>query len=105
MQAAAPALIGNHDFTTFRSSECQAASPVKTLDRLEVSRHGEVIRVETSARSFLHNQVRSMVGSLKLVGEGRWTKDDLAAALQARDRKACGPLAPPYGLYLVKVDY
>jgi tRNA pseudouridine38-40 synthase len=105
MQAAAPALVGNHDFTTFRSSECQAASPVKTLDRLEVSRHGEVIRVETSARSFLHNQVRSMVGSLKLVGEGRWTKDDLAAALQARDRKACGPLAPPYGLYLVKVDY
>ncbi len=105
MQDAAQVLVGNHDFTTFRSSECQAASPVKTLDRFEVSRHGEVIRVEASARSFLHNQVRSMVGSLKLVGEGRWTKDDLAAALQARDRKACGPLAPPYGLYLVKVDH
>jgi tRNA pseudouridine38-40 synthase len=105
MQEASQVLIGNHDFTTFRSSECQAASPVKTLDRLDVSRHGEVIRVETSARSFLHNQVRSMVGSLKLVGEGRWTKADLAAALQARDRKACGPLAPPHGLYLIKVDY
>jgi tRNA pseudouridine38-40 synthase len=105
MQDAAQVLVGNHDFTTFRSSECQAASPVKTLDRLDVSRHGEVISFETGARSFLHNQVRSMVGSLKLVGEGRWTKADLEAALQARDRKACGPLAPPHGLYLIKVDY
>ena len=105
MRDAAQVLVGKHDFTTFRSTECQAASPVKTLDRLDVSRHGEVIRVETSARSFLHNQVRSMVGSLKLVGEGRWSKADLEAALQARDRKACGPLAPPHGLYLVKVDY
>jgi tRNA pseudouridine38-40 synthase len=78
---------------------------VKTLDRLDVSRHGEVIRVETSARSFLHNQVRSMVGSLKLVGEGGWTKPDLKQALEARDRNACGPVAPACGLYLVKVDY
>ena len=105
MHEAAQALIGNHDFTTFRSTECQAKSPVKTLDRLDVSRHGEVIRVETSARSFLHNQVRSMVGSLKLVGEGGWTKRDLKQALEARDRNACGPVAPACGLYLVKVDY
>jgi tRNA pseudouridine38-40 synthase len=78
---------------------------VKTLDRLEISRHGEVIRIEVSARSFLHNQVRSMVGSLKLVGDGRWTKRDLKQALEARDRNACGQVAPPCGLYLVKVDY
>ena len=95
----------SHDFTTFRSTECQAKSPVKTLDRLAVSRHGEIIRVEASARSFLHNQVRSMVGSLKLVGEGRWGAADLAAALAAKDRGACGPVAPPQGLYLVRVDY
>ncbi len=105
MNQAAQALIGNHDFTTFRSTECQAKSPTKTLDRLDVSRHGEIIRVETSARSFLHNQVRSMVGSLKLVGEGRWRADELRAALEARDRGACGAVAPPQGLYLVKVDY
>ena len=105
MHQAAQALIGNHDFTTFRSTECQAKSPTKTLDRLDVSRHGEIIRVETSARSFLHNQVRSMVGSLKLVGEGRWRADELRAALEARDRSACGAVAPPQGLYLVKVDY
>lgn len=105
MREAAPVLLGNHDFTTFRSTECQAASPVKTLDRLEVSRHGEVIRIEASARSFLHNQVRSMVGSLKLVGEGRWTAADLERALAAKDRGVCGPVAPPCGLYLVKVDY
>jgi tRNA pseudouridine38-40 synthase len=105
MHEAAKALIGNHDFTTFRSTECQAKSPVKTLDRLDVSRHGEIIRIEASARSFLHNQVRSMVGSLKLVGEGRWRVDELRAALEARDRGACGPVAPPQGLYLVKVDY
>ena len=105
MHQAAQALIGNHDFTTFRSTECQAKSPTKTLDRLDVSRHGEIIRVETSARSFLHNQVRSMVGSLKLVGEGRWRADELRAALEARDRGACGTVAPPQGLYLVKVDY
>jgi tRNA pseudouridine38-40 synthase len=105
MHEAAQVLVGRHDFTTFRSSECQAASPEKTLDRLAVSRHGEVIRIEADARSFLHNQVRSMVGSLKLVGEGRWTKDDLENALNACDRAACGPVAPACGLYLMRVDY
>jgi tRNA pseudouridine38-40 synthase len=105
MHDAAQVLVGHHDFTTFRSTECQAASPEKTLDRLDVSRHGDIIRVEANARSFLHNQVRSMVGSLKLVGEGRWTKADLEKALNARDRGACGPVAPACGLYLVRVDY
>jgi len=105
MHQAAQVLIGNHDFSTFRSAECQAASPVKTLDRLVVSRDGEEIRIEASARSFLHNQVRSIVGSLKLVGEGKWEAADLERALAARDRSACGPVAPPYGLYLVKVNY
>jgi tRNA pseudouridine38-40 synthase len=105
MDEAAQLLVGHHDFSTFRSTECQAKSPVKSLDRLAVSRHGEIIRVEASARSFLHNQVRSMVGSLKLVGEGRWGTADLAAALAAKDRRACGPVAPPQGLYLVRVDY
>lgn len=105
MHEAAQGLLGHHDFTTFRSSECQAASPQKTLDRLDVSRHGEIIRVEASARSFLHNQVRSMVGSLKCVGEGRWTNSDLRQALDACDRSACGPVAPACGLYLLKVDY
>jgi len=105
MHEAAQVLVGHHDFTTFRSTECQAASPEKTLDRLEVSRHGEVLRIEADARSFLHNQVRSMVGSLKAVGEGRWTKADLQAALDALDRAACGPVAPPHGLYLVRVVY
>jgi tRNA pseudouridine38-40 synthase len=105
MHEAAQVLVGHHDFSTFRSAECQAASPVKTLDRLEVSREGGEIRIEASARSFLHNQVRSMVGSLKLVGEGRWTGGDLERALAAKDRAACGPVAPACGLYLVKVDY
>jgi tRNA pseudouridine38-40 synthase len=105
MHKAARVLIGHHDFTTFRSSECQAASPVKTLDRLVVARDGEEIRIEAAARSFLHNQVRSMVGSLKLVGEGKWTARDLQAALEARTRGACGPVARPCGLYLVQVDY
>ncbi len=105
MHEAAQALLGHHDFTTFRSSECQAASPEKTLDGLDVSRHGEIVRVEAQARSFLHNQVRSIVGSLKCVGEGRWTKLDLKNALLAHDRAACGPVAPACGLYLVKVDY
>ncbi len=105
MHEAAQSLIGPHDFTTFRSSECQAASPEKTLDRLDVSRHGENVRIEASARSFLHNQVRSMVGSLKCVGEGRWPRAKLEDALKARDRAACGPVAPACGLYLVKVDY
>jgi tRNA pseudouridine38-40 synthase len=105
MHAAAQVLVGQHDFTTFRAAECQAQSPVKTLDRIDVSRRGEEIHIETSARSFLHHQVRSFVGSLKQVGEGKWSARDLKAALQARDRSACGPVSPPDGLYLVKVDY
>ena len=105
MDEAAQVLVGYHDFTTFRSTECQADSPEKTLDRLTASRNGEIIRVEASARSFLHNQVRSMVGSLKLVGEGKWSAAGLRAALAAKDRARCGPVAPAHGLYLVKVDY
>jgi tRNA pseudouridine38-40 synthase len=105
MHRAAQVLVGKHDFTTFRDTECQAASPDKTLDVLDVVRDGDNIDVITSARSFLHSQVRSMVGSLVWVGEGRWTADDLAAALAARRRSACGIVAPPDGLYLVRVDY
>ena len=105
MADAARHLIGRHDFTTFRASECQAKSPVKTLDALTVERSGEAITIRASARSFLHHQVRSMVGSLKLVGEGKWTPDDLRAALDARDRKRRGAMAPSCGLYLVRVDY
>jgi tRNA pseudouridine38-40 synthase len=105
MHAAAQRLIGRHDFTTFRSTECQAKSPVKTLDNLDVLRAGCEIRVTASARSFLQHQVRSMVGSLVHVGEGKWSIDDLGAALAARDRATCGQVAPPQGLYLVRVDY
>lgn len=105
MHEAAQRLVGQHDFTTFCSTECQAKSPVKTLDRLDVLRTGEEIRVTASARSFLHHQVRSMVGSLAQVGEGRWSADDLQNALQAKNRAACGPVAPAAGLYLVRVDY
>ena len=105
MQAAAGRLVGSHDFTTFRSTECQAKSPVRTLDRLDVARGGEEIAVVAVARSFLHNQVRSMVGSLVQVGEGKWSADDLSGALAACDRTACGPVAPPEGLYLMRVDY
>jgi tRNA pseudouridine38-40 synthase len=105
MHAAAQQLLGRHDFTTFRAAECQAKSPVKTLDRLDVTRVGEEVHVRTAARSFLHNQVRSMVGSLVLVGDGKWRAKDLKAALDARSRKACGPVAPPDGLYLVSVEY
>lgn len=105
MHAAAQELVGKHDFTTFRSSQCQAQSPVKTLDRLDVSRFGEEIQIRASARSFLHHQVRSMVGSLKLVGEGKWTPYQLRRALLAADRTACGAMAPSAGLYLAKVDY
>ena len=105
MHVAAQALVGRHDFTTFRAAECQAKSPVKTLGRLAVERQGEEVLVHASARSFLHHQVRSMVGSLVLVGDGKWRVQDLAAALAARDRSACGQVAPPEGLYLVAVDY
>lgn len=105
MHAAAQALVGNHDFTTFRSSECQAKSPVKTLDRLEVTREGDEVVVRASARSFLHNQVRSMVGALKKVGDGKWPVAAVGEALEAKDRARSGPVAPPEGLYLVRVDY
>jgi tRNA pseudouridine38-40 synthase len=105
MHAAAQRLIGKHDFTTFRSTECQAKSPEKTLDRLDVVRDGDDVRVTASARSFLQHQVRSMVGSLVHVGEGKWSAGDLADALAARDRTRCGQVAPPHGLYLVRVDY
>jgi tRNA pseudouridine38-40 synthase len=105
MHAAAQRLIGKHDFTTFRSTECQANSPLKTLDVLTVEREGDAVNVTASARSFLHTQVRSMVGSLVMVGSGAWSGDDLARAFEARDRAACGPLAPPDGLYLMRVDY
>ncbi len=105
MHAAAQRLVGRHDFTTFRSVQCQADNPVRTLDRLDVTRNGEIIEIRVAARAFLHNQVRSMVGSLKRVGEGGWSADDLAAALAARDRAACGQVAPPDGLYLVGVSY
>lgn len=105
MHSAAQSLVGKHDFSTFRSAHCQADSPLRTLDRLDVSRVGEEIHVNASARSFLHNQVRSMVGSLKLVGEGRWQAADLRAALRAADRSRCGPVAPAHGLYLTGVDY
>ncbi|MEZ5899326.1 MAG: tRNA pseudouridine(38-40) synthase TruA [Hyphomicrobiaceae bacterium] len=102
---AAQVFIGRHDFTTFRAAQCQAQSPVKTLDEFRVERVGEEIRLSVSARSFLHNQVRSMVGSLKIVGEGKWSRADLRDALEACDRTRCGPVAPAAGLYLVRVDY
>ncbi|MBI4276150.1 MAG: tRNA pseudouridine(38-40) synthase TruA [Rhizobiales bacterium] len=105
MQDAARHLVGKHDFTTFRSADCQARSPVKTLDRLEVTRAGEAVTVAASARSFLQHQVRSMVGSLVHVGEGKWSLDDMAKALAACDRATCGQVAPPEGLCLVRVDY
>jgi tRNA pseudouridine38-40 synthase len=105
MHAAAQRLVGKHDFTTFRSTECQAKSPEKTLDRLDVSRVGEEVHIVAVARSFLHNQVRSMVGTLVPVGDGKWIADDVSRALAARDRTACGQVAPPEGLYLVRVDY
>jgi tRNA pseudouridine38-40 synthase len=105
MHEAAQFLIGRHDFTTFRAAECQAKSPVRTLDRLDVARHGDEIVVDASARSFLHHQVRSMVGTLEMVGAGKWQPRDVSAALQARDRSRCGTVAPASGLYLVGVDY
>lgn len=105
MHVAAQALIGRHDFSTFRAAECQAASPVRTLDRLDVRRTGELIEITTCARSFLHHQVRSMAGSLEHVGSGKWSAEDLRAALEARQRARCGHVAPPHGLYLVAVEY
>ena len=105
MHAAAQALVGLHDFTTFRSAHCQSQSPVKTLDKLTVSRHGDELIIEAAARSFLHHQVRSMVGCLSLVGHGRWSAGDLKDALAAADRNALGLNAPPDGLYFVSAVY
>lgn len=105
MHAAAQVLVGKHDFTTFRAAQCQANSPVRTIDRLDVTRTGDLIEIRASAQSFLHNQIRSFAGTLKLAGEGKWSVDDVRAALEARDRKACGPVAPPEGLYFLQVDY
>ena len=105
MHEAAQVLIGHHDFSSFRSSECQAKSPVKTLDKLEVVCDGEELRVTAEARSFLHNQVRILVGTLKRVGEGKWTRADLKAALEARDRTKAGQTAPPEGLYFLRAEY
>jgi tRNA pseudouridine38-40 synthase len=105
MHGAAQLLVGRHDFTTFRSVQCQAESPVKTLDRLDVVRAGEAIEIHAAARSFLHHQVRSMVGCLQLVGRGKWSAGDLKAALEARDRAALGLNAPPEGLYFAAAVY
>jgi len=105
MHAAAQCLVGHHDFTTFRATHCQSKSPVKTLDRLDVRRHGDEIWVEASARSFLHNQVRSMTGALKAVGAGKWSERDLVDALAACERTRCAAVAPADGLYLMSVDY
>jgi tRNA pseudouridine38-40 synthase len=105
MQAGCAVLIGHHDFTTFRDMACQAKSPVKTLDEAAVRREGESVLLSFAARSFLHRQVRSMTGTLVEMGAGRWTVEDLKAALEARDRKACGPVAPAEGLYLAGVEY
>lgn len=105
MQAASRLLIGEHDFTTFRDTQCQAKSPVKTLDALDIVRAGDEIWIEARARSFLHHQVRNMVGTLKLVGAGKWEPANVKRALDARDRRAGGPTAPPQGLYLIEVVY
>lgn len=105
MHEAAQIFVGEHDFTTFRNIRCQAKSPIKTLDKISVSRYGESIIIEVSAKSFLHNQVRSMVGTLSRVGEGKWTKADLKKALDAKDRTKVGLNAPAEGLYLKAVSY
>lgn len=105
MHEAAQTLLGRHDFTTFRAAECQANSPIRTLERLDVERVADEIRIHAAARSFLHHQVRSMAGTLMLAGCGRWSVGDVRAALDARDRTRCGAVAPPGGLYLVGVDY
>ena len=105
MNEAAQVLVGNHDFTSFRAAQCQADSPVKTLDEITVARDGDLITIDVRARSFLHNQVRIIAGTLRQVGEGKWGSDDVARALAARDRAAAGPTAPPQGLYLAAVRY
>lgn len=105
MNAAAQHLVGNHDFSTFRAAECQAESPVKTLDAIAVKRNGDSVSIAVKARSFLHNQVRIITGTLKLVGEGKWTGDQVADALAAKDRTKGGPTAPPDGLYLTRIEY
>ncbi len=105
MHRASQALVGKHDFTTFRAAQCQAKSPVKTLTSISVGRTGETLTIRVAAPSFLHNQVRAIVGSLKLVGEGKWTEEQVGEALAARDRSACGPTAPAEGLYLESVSY
>jgi tRNA pseudouridine38-40 synthase len=105
MHQAAQVLVGRHDFTSFRATDCQAESPVRTVDEITVTRSGEIINVTARARSFLHHQIRNIVGTLKLVGEGKWTKADVQRALDARDRAAAGPTAPPDGLYLTHVRY
>lgn len=106
MHEAAQELVGEHDFTTFRSTDCQAKSPVRTLDRLDVNRVSETeIEIIAEARAFLHNQIRSFAGTLRLVGDGKWSRQDLVDALHAKDRKRCGPVAVPYGLYFMKVGY
>jgi len=105
MDKAAQVLVGKHDFTTFRSAKCQSETPVKTLNEISVSRLGEDIYIRCAARSFLHNQVRSFVGSLVEVGKGKWLARDLKAALEAADRTCCGPVAPAEGLYFLRADY
>lgn len=105
MHDAAQALVGKHDFTTFRAAECQANSPVRTMDRLDVTRDGDRIEIRATALSFLHHQIRSITGSLEHVGSGKWRVEDMAAALEARNRTRCGRVAPPHGLYLMQVDY
>ena len=105
MSAAAQILVGKHDFSTFRATECQAKSPIKTLTRLDVSGEADTLVIKVEAPSFLHHQVRNMVGTLCLVGEGKWAADDVRSALEARDRRAGGPTAPPEGLYLTHVGY
>lgn len=105
MHQGAQHLVGKHDFTTFRAAQCQAKSPLRTLDDIAVAQDGELIVIDVAARSFLHSQVRAFAGSLKLVGEGRWPPEEIAAILAAKDRSRCGPVAPPDGLYLMRVDY
>jgi tRNA pseudouridine38-40 synthase len=105
MHAAAQMLVGHHDFTTFRSVRCQAKNPNRTMERITVTRSGELVEIRASAQSFLHNQIRSFAGTLKMVGEGRWTPQDVKDALEARDRARCGPVAPPHGLYFMEVEY